>query len=95
MCSLIRTTWRIERRVRSVLVDEDLSPRLSSALAAELGEDVRCSSVRREGWSGLNNGALRARMTQHGFTILVTADRNIARQQPLTRRGSGGTAARA
>jgi hypothetical protein len=24
-------------------------------------------------------------MTEHGFTILVTADRNIVRQQPLAR----------
>jgi hypothetical protein len=68
-----------------VLIDEDLSPRLASALATALGPDIRCSSVRREGWRGLKNGALLARMTEHGFTILVTADRNIARQQPLSR----------
>ena len=69
----------------SVLVDEVLSPRLPLALATELGEGARCSSVQREGWRGLKNGALLARMAEHGFTTLVTADRNIVHQQPLAR----------
>jgi predicted nuclease of predicted toxin-antitoxin system len=68
-----------------VLVDEDLPPRLALALAAELGEEIRCSSVRDQGWRGLKNGELLARMVEHGFTILVTADRNMAHQQPLAR----------
>ena len=70
---------------RRVLVDEDLPPRLAVALAAQLGEDIPCSSVRDEGWRGLPNGVLLARMIEHGFTILVTADRNLAYQQPLAR----------
>ena len=69
--------------LRRVLVDEDLPPRLALALAAELGAAIRCSSVRDEGWRGLKNGALLARMVEHGFTILVTADRNMVHQQPL------------
>ena len=70
---------------RRVLVDEDLPPRLAIALAAQLGQDIACSSVRDEGWRGLTNGALLARMVEHGFTVLVTADRNLAYQQPLAR----------
>jgi hypothetical protein len=71
--------------VRRVLVDEDLPPRLVIALGAQLGEEIPCSSVRDEGWRGLTNGALLARMVEHGYTILVTADRNLAYQQPLAR----------
>jgi len=70
---------------RRVLVDEDLSPRLALALAAELGEAIRCSSVRDEGWRGLKNRELLARMVERSFTILVTADRNVVHQQPLAR----------
>ena len=70
---------------RRVLVDEDLPPRLAIALGAQLGEQIPCSSVRDEGWQGLTNGALLARMVEHGFTILVTADRNLVYQQPLAR----------
>jgi hypothetical protein len=64
-----------------VLVDEDLPPRSGG----ELGKEIRCSSVRDEGWRGLRNGDLLARMVERGFTILVTADRNMAHQQPLAR----------
>jgi len=55
---------------RRVLVDEDLPPRLAVALAAELGEAMRCSSVRDEGWRGLKNGALLARLNL--ATVVVT-----------------------
>ena len=78
---------------RRVLVDEDLPPRLALALAAELGEAIRCSSVRDEGWRELKNGALLARTVEHGFTILVTADRNMVHQQPLAQLGSPGSPA--
>lgn len=60
-----------------MLVDEDLPPRLALALAAELGETIRCSSVRDEGWRGLKNGALLTRMVEHSFTTV--------HQQPLAR----------
>lgn len=70
---------------RRVLVDEDLPPRLASALATQLGEEIPCSSVRDEGWRGLKNSVLLARMVERGFTILVTADRHMAYQQPLPR----------
>jgi len=75
----------VSSAARRVLVDEDLPPRLALALAAELGEAIGYSSVRDEGWRGLKNGALLARMVEHGFTILVTADRNMPHQQPLAR----------
>jgi hypothetical protein len=68
-----------------VLVDEVLTPHLASALAAKLGKGARCSWVQREGWRGLNSGALLARMAEHGFTALVTVDRNIAHPQLLAR----------
>ena len=68
---------------RRVLVDEDLPPRLALALGAQLGKEIPCSSVRDQGWRGLTNSALLARMVEHGFTILVIGDRNMAYQQPL------------
>jgi predicted nuclease of predicted toxin-antitoxin system len=71
---------------RRVLVDEDLPPRLAIVLTAQLGEETTCSSVRDEGWRGLKNGELLSRMAEHGFTMLVTGDRNLAYQQPLARR---------
>jgi hypothetical protein len=68
-----------------ILVDEDLPPRLATALANELGSEVFCSSVRDEGWRGIRNGELLTRMVQHRFTILVSADRNLPKQQHLGR----------
>jgi hypothetical protein len=59
-----------------VLLDEHLPVRL----AREFGEhDV--STVRREGWLGVKNGALLGMAAEAGFEVLVTNDRSIEFQQ--------------
>jgi Domain of unknown function (DUF5615) len=64
--------------VRRVLLDENL-PRL---LKRELsGFEVR--TVPEVGWAGIKNGKL-LRLAETEFAVFVTADRNLAFQQPLT-----------
>jgi hypothetical protein len=67
--------------LRRVLVDEDLDPRLATALQLELAREYRCSSTRSEDLLGVSNGALLDAMGERGFGILVTADRRLPRQQ--------------
>ena len=42
--------------------------------------------VHDEGWTGLSNGALITAAEKAGFTVLVTADQNLAYQQNLVGR---------
>lgn len=64
-----------------ILIDESLPVELSGELDLP---DVK--TVSQLGWQGLKNGALLQRATASGFTILITADRNLEHQQniPLT-----------
>ncbi|MCL4368913.1 MAG: hypothetical protein M1337_07080, partial [Actinobacteria bacterium] len=51
-------------------------------LASDLiGHDV--STVQREGWAGLENGALLAAAADRGFHVFVTKDQNLEYQQNL------------
>jgi Domain of unknown function (DUF5615) len=71
---LPRTCWPLVR----ILLDESLPRPLSLLLA---GHTV--STVAREGWTSLTNGALlrRAALT---FDVVLTADQNIEFQQNLS-----------
>jgi hypothetical protein len=59
-----------------VLLDECLPRKLARAMT---GHEVR--TVPHMGWAGLKNGALMAAAAPR-FDVLVTADRNLAFQQP-------------
>ncbi|MBI4730402.1 MAG: DUF5615 family PIN-like protein [Acidobacteria bacterium] len=61
-----------------VLLDEQLPRQLASEL---IGHDV--STVQREGWAGLENGALLAAAADRGFHAFVTKDQNLQFQQNL------------
>ncbi|MBI2324486.1 MAG: DUF5615 family PIN-like protein [Chloroflexi bacterium] len=61
-----------------VLLDEMLPVSFASHL---IGHEV--STVTREDWKGLTNGALLARAADRGFEALVTADANMEYQQDL------------
>jgi hypothetical protein len=66
-----------------VLLDEMMSSRLAREL---VGHEV--STVPREGWAGLTNGALLARIDAL-FDVLVTMDRGMRYQQRVTGRPFG------
>ena len=60
-----------------ILIDECLDWRLCRALI-----DHECSSVQKEGWSGLTNGNL-LEHAQQQFDVLLTGDRNLSFQQKV------------
>jgi hypothetical protein len=60
------------------LIDECLDWRLARGLP---GHDV--ASVPRLGWNGIKNGRLLAMMTEAGFEVLITGDRNLQFQQHI------------
>jgi hypothetical protein len=43
------------------------------------------TTVQELGWSAIKNGELLARARVQGFTIIITADRNLRYQQPAQR----------
>ena len=59
--------------------DEILPIRLKYRFS--LGTEV--STVTEEGWNSLKDGELLVQMQQRGFSILVTADKNLRHQQNL------------
>jgi hypothetical protein len=61
-----------------IIIDECLPQRLRLKLP---GHDVR--TVTHMGWSGKRNGELLRLMVQHGFEVLITADRSVRHQQNL------------
>ena len=69
------------RRVR-VLPDESLPRDLRAHLISH-----EVSTVQREGWAGMKNGALLRAAREAGFSVLVTADRNLEHQQSIARSG--------
>jgi hypothetical protein len=50
-------------------------------------DDLDLKTVREMGWSGTKNGALLRLMSESGFTILLTSDRNIRYEQNLQQTG--------
>lgn len=61
-----------------VLLDEHLPVRLAKALP-----EHEVSTVRKEGWAGLKNGALLSAAAGTGFAVLLTNDRSMEYQQDL------------
>jgi hypothetical protein len=55
-------------------------------LKREFG-DLDLKTVMEIGWSGTKNGALLKLMSDSGFTILLTSDRNIKYEQNLQQAG--------
>jgi hypothetical protein len=87
--------------VRACLLDEDLDPGLADLLdAAGLG--WRVTTVRAEGWLGVENGPLLDAMAGSRLRVLVTGDRieelaraiDRVRDGELIEVGAGDPAAR-
>ena len=66
-----------------VLLDENIPVGLSDYLTPHQVE-----TVNRLGWSGIKNGELLRRATNH-FDVLITMDRNLKDQQPLAKQTFG------
>ena len=62
-----------------LLLDENLPVRLKF----RFNPSISVSTVNDEGWNSIKNGELLKLMNRQGFTILVTADRNLRFQQNL------------
>lgn len=67
-----------------LLLDENLSPRLASLLP-----DHDVATVVSMGWASISNGRLLAAAEAAGFSLMLTADTNMAYQQSLQGRGLG------
>ncbi|MDJ0679080.1 MAG: hypothetical protein QNJ18_04370 [Xenococcaceae cyanobacterium MO_167.B52] len=65
-----------------ILLDECLPKPLKREFA-----DLDIKTVGEMGWSGTKNGALLKLMSESGFTILLTSDRNIKYEQNLQQAG--------
>ena len=63
-----------------ILLDECLPRRLKYSFSIH-----DCLTVPDAGFSGLKNGELLRRATGAGFTVPITADRNLSYQQDATR----------
>ncbi|MBC8044802.1 MAG: DUF5615 family PIN-like protein [Rhizobacter sp.] len=62
-----------------ILLDESLPRKLKN----DFGTGHEVWTVRDKGWLGEKNGALLKLMTEDGFAIFVTVDRNLPYQQNL------------
>ena len=66
-----------------LLLDENLPLRLKYRFS----EGFTVSTVRDEGWTAIKDGQLLALMAENGFSVLITADRNLKYQQHLESHG--------
>lgn len=67
-----------------VLLDHGVSPRLRRPLQDAL-DDISVESATFHNWSALTDNELLARARRHGFTVLLTTDKRLAREQaPLS-----------
>ncbi len=84
-CSPIQTTWPLERgrAARPGRRGPAATPGGRVGRPSGRGDCLLLRACRR--LARVDQGELLARMVEHGFTILVTADRNLAYQQPLAR----------
>lgn len=64
-----------------ILIDENLPLKLKASFGAE----HEVYSVREMQWMGKKNGELLGLMTFEGFEVLVTMDKNLPRQQNLSK----------
>ncbi|MBX3163257.1 MAG: hypothetical protein KF900_02160 [Bacteroidetes bacterium] len=62
-----------------ILLDESLPRKLKN----DFGSTHEVWTVRDKNWLGQKNGALLKLMTENGFEIFVTVDRNLPYQQNL------------
>lgn len=62
-----------------LLLDENLPVRLKF----RFDSSISISTVSDQGWNSIKNGELLKLMNSNGFTILITADRNLRYQQNL------------
>ncbi len=62
------------------LPDEDIDTKLKNLIT---GHTV--FTVRDKGWNGKRNGELMQLLVDEKFDALITADKNLARQQNFTR----------
>ena len=65
-----------------VLLAEDLPGQLKIELAGH-----QAATVTELGWSGTPDAMLLRMAASHGFVALLTGDRNLVHQQPVTRSG--------
>jgi hypothetical protein len=65
-----------------ILLDECVPRPLNRELA-----DYDIRTVVEMGWSGTKNGELLRRMSEAGFTVLLTTDQNLRHQQNLEQAG--------
>jgi rRNA-processing protein FCF1 len=65
-----------------ILLDECVPKPLKREFA-----DLDIKTVREMDWSGTKNGALLKLMSESGFSILLTSDRNIKYEQNLKQTG--------
>ena len=63
-----------------ILIDECLNWRLGAALTGHYA-----ISAQKMGWSGVQNGKLLTLAINNKFDVFLTADRNLAFQQNITR----------
>lgn len=63
-----------------ILLDEHLPVRLANFLP-----EHEVSTVRKEGWDGLKNGALLSAAADSGFAVLLTNFRSMEFQQDIRR----------
>ena len=66
-----------------LLLDENLPVRLKYRFS----ESLSVSTVSDENWSGVKDGVLLSLMKSSGFTVLVTSDRHLSKQQNLAGHG--------
>lgn len=59
-----------------VLLDECLPEELCESI---IGHEA--TTVAKEGWKGLKNGELLTKATSNGFSVFLTADKNLPYQQ--------------
>jgi uncharacterized protein (DUF433 family) len=64
------------RRILKILLDESVPRLVKNSLPS-----WTITTVQELGWSSMKNGELLARANEQGFTILITADRNLRYQQ--------------
>jgi len=64
-----------------ILIDENLPLKLKASFGAE----HEVYSVREMQWMGKKNGELLGLMTLEGFEVLVTMDKNLPKQQNLSK----------
>ena len=62
-----------------ILLDESLPRKLKY----DFGEEHEVSTVRDRSWLGKKNGELLKLMTDNGFELFITVDRNLPYQQNL------------